>query len=296
MITIDSICPTALILGENPLWDIAEQRIYWVDAMGRKVMRAIEDGSEFEAWDVPGEVGSMALRRDGGAVLALDTGLCFFDFATGRMDPIADPEQAQPHVRLNDGKIDSEGRFIVGSFDQEAFDISRPGVLRSSRGSLYRLDPDLTLHKLDGNFACANGPCWSRAEAQIFVTDTLRGRIWAADWNREAGTLSHKRPFLTFGSNEGIPDGATVDAEGFYWCAVIGPGEIRRYAPDGTLDRAIKLPVMGVTSVMFGGPELDVIYVTTMSDMPSHEFPATGSLFAVRGVGVRGIPAHRFAG
>lgn len=297
MVSIEPVSPHSTVLGENPLWDVEEQRIYWVDAVGHKIVRAAADGRDLRVWDAPAEIGSMVLRKGGGAILALDTGLHFFDFGTGRSERFADPEETQPQVRLNDGKVDAKGRFVVGSFDKEAYDPANPGVPRVSRGSLYRLDPNLTTHRLDIGLSCGNGPCWSPDARAFYFADTLRGLIWVADWDAEKGVLSNKRRFLSCGPSDGMPDGATVDAEGFYWSAFFGPGEIRRYAPDGRLDRTVKLPVQKVTSLMFGGPDLDIVYVTTMDDhLPPPDGPLGGRLFAVRGLGVRGLPEPRFGG
>jgi len=297
MTTIEPISSHSTTLGENPLWDPDAQRIYWVDAVGRRILRAAPDGRDLEIREVPGEIGSMVLRKKGGAVLALDTGLHFFDFDSGRIERFADPEEKQPQVRLNDGKVDAKGRFIVGSFDKEAYDPANPGQVRQSRGSLYRVDPDLSIHTLDTGLSCGNGPCWTPDACTFYFSDTLRGLVWVADWDSEKGVLSNKRRFQAFAPGTGLPDGATVDAEGFYWSSFFGPGEIRRYAPDGTLERAIKLPVLKVTSLMFGGPELDIIYVTTMDDhLPPADGPMGGRMFAVRGLGIRGVPEPKFAG
>lgn len=297
MISIEPVSSCVTVLGENPLWDVEEQRIYWVDAVGKKIFRAAPDGRDVEVWDAPAEIGSMCLRKGGGAVVALDTGLHFLDFATGRYEKFADPEEAQPMVRLNDCKVDARGRLIVGSFDKESYDPAQPGVAVKSRGSLFRLDPDFSIHRLETGLACGNGPCWSPDECTFYFADTLRGLIWVADWDAPKGTLSNKRKFQSYGPMDGMPDGATVDSEGYFWCAFFGPGEIRRYAPDGALDRAVKLPVLKTSSLIFGGPELDTIYVTTMDDhLPPADGPMGGRLFAVRGLGIRGVAEPRFAG
>src|SRR5271170_3892013 len=103
---VKAIVDCKTLLGEGPLWDVQEQRIYWIDSRGKKIFRARADGSEVETWDVPSEIGSLALRRQGGAVLALRTGVHLFDFATGESQLLIDPESDKPDTRLNDGKVD----------------------------------------------------------------------------------------------------------------------------------------------------------------------------------------------
>ena len=293
---IEPVSSISTVLGENPLWDPDAERIYWVDAVGKKLFRAAPDGRDVETWDMPAEIGSMTLCRNGSAIMALDTGLYFFDFKSASLEKFADPEGHQPQVRLNDCKVDRKGRLVVGSFDKESYDIANPGVPRSSRGSLYRMDPDLSVHVLDTGLSCGNGPCFSPDDTRIYYADTLAGLIWTADWDSASGTISNKRKFHSYGPMEGMPDGATVDAEGFYWSTFMGPGELRRYYPDGKLERTVKMPVLKVSSMIFGGPNLDVIYVTTMDDhLPPPDGPMGGRLFAVKGLGIRGLPEPKFA-
>jgi sugar lactone lactonase YvrE len=105
------------ILGEGPLWDVEEQRLYWIDSFGNQLFRCTQHGTELQTWDVPSKIGSMALREQGGAVLSLQTGFHLFDFKTGEATLINDPEAHLPGTRLNDGKVDRQGRFVAGSMD-----------------------------------------------------------------------------------------------------------------------------------------------------------------------------------
>lgn len=282
-------------LGEGPLWDVEEQRLYWLDGMKGQILRCAADGSDVTTWELPGEIGSMALRTQGGALVALSTGLHFFDFDSGKLDFICHPEEGKENVRLNDGKVDSRGRFVVGSLDMGSFE---PGAER--RGTLYRLDPDLSLHRLDDGISVSNGPCWSPDGATFYFTDSSDDAIRAYDWDLETGAATNKRIFTQL-ATASIPDGGTVDAEGYVWTAAngafTGVGELRRYAPDGTLDRTVAMPTPKPTSLMFGGPELDILYVTSMN-IPGEvaETPFDGKLFAVHGLGIRGLPEYRFGG
>jgi sugar lactone lactonase YvrE len=298
MVDIRQVVACGNVIGEGPLWDVDEQRLYWLDSMKGQIWRCAADGGEVRQWQVEGEIGSMALRRRGGAVLALNTGIHLFDFATGRTEFVVDPEADLAHTRLNDGKVDRQGRFVVGSLDMAMYPEPAP---EGPRGSLYRLDPDLSLHKVDTGIACSNGPCFSPDGRTLYFTDSFANRIYAYDWDTATGTASNKRLFTPEPGRREIPDGATVDAEGCYWNALNaagnGVGEVRRYAPDGSLLRKLELPSLKVTSLMFGGPDLDVLYVTSMgmAGFPEDR-PQDGNLFAVHGLGVRGLPEPRFAG
>lgn len=289
---IEVLIDVKTILGEGPLWDVEEQRLYFIDSFGCNVFRCTADGAEVRAWDVPAKIGSMALRRQGGAVLSLATGFHFLDFKTGETQLIVDPEPDKPDNRLNDGKVDKRGRFIAGSMDTSE---------EGPNGALYRLDPDLSLHKLDDGIIVSNGPCWSPDGRTFYFADTWTGEIWAYDYDLDTGAVSNKRTFCKVDrSRGGAADGATVDAEGCVWSALVYDGRLVRYTPDGRVDRFIEMPVKKVTSMSFGGPNLDVLFVTSMAKPPLPRFPADGplrgSLFAIHDLGVRGVAEPRFAG
>lgn len=288
---IEVLVDVKTTLGEGPLWDVEEQRLYWIDSFDGRVFRCTADGREVRAWDVPQKIGSMCLRRGGGAVVSLARGFHFLDLRTGAVELIHDPEPDRLGNRLNDGKVDRAGRFLAGSMDtQEA----------GPNGALYRLGPDLAVTKLEDGIICSNGPCWSPDGKTFYFTDTWSGQISAYDYDLATGAIANKRTFVRM-THEGAGfDGATVDAEGCVWSAHVYVGKLVRYTPDGKVDRVIDMPVKKVTSVMFGGPELDVLYVTSMAKPPLPRFPddgqLRGALFAITGLGIRGVPEARFAG
>lgn len=289
---IEVLVDVKTTLGEGPLWDVESQRLYWIDSFDGRVFRCTHDGREVRAWDVPQKIGSMALRRDGGAVVSLQRGFHFLDFETGDCELIVDPEPDKPNNRLNDGKVDKRGRFVAGSMDT---------MEEGPNGALYRLDPDLSLHQLDSGIIVSNGPCWSPDGETFYFADTWTGEIWAYDYDLDSGGVSNRRTFAKVDtSGGGAADGSTVDAEGCLWNALVYDGKLVRYTPDGAVERIIEMPVKKVTSVNFGGPNLDVLYVTCMAKPPLPRFPGDGvlrgSLFAIYDLGIKGVPEPRFAG
>jgi L-arabinonolactonase len=290
---IDIVLDVSTQLGEGPLWDVEQERLYWIDSFGRRVFRSTSDGRELRSWMVPEPIGSMALTRDGAAaVVALAKGLHVLDLASGQTSLVTALETDLVHNRLNDGKVDRRGRFVFGSMHTGESDRS---------GRLYSLAPDWTVSVLDDKLICSNGPCWSPDGGTFYFSDTWSGEIWAYDYDLDAGTVSNRRGFASTETSQiGGYDGSTVDSEGFLWNALVYDGKIVRYAPDGSEDRVIEMPVKKVTSVMFGGSDLDVLYVTSMALPPLPRFPddpvAAGSLFAVSGLGVTGVPEPRFGG
>ncbi|OTP71716.1 SMP-30/gluconolactonase/LRE family protein [Caballeronia sordidicola] len=287
-------------LGEGPLWDVKEQRLYWIDSTAAEISICRADGSDIRRYFVPRHIGSMALREQGGAVVALANGLHFYDFDAQTVKLIADPESDDTETRFNDGKVDRRGRFIAGTmaYDFDRYDADR-GQRSSRSGALYRLDTNGKVTRLDGGISCSNGPCWSPDNRTFYFTDTYDRQMYAYDYDIETGAVANRRVFASARDMAGTFDGATVDAEGYVWSALVFGGRILRFAPDGALDRVVPFPVRNLTSVMFGGPDLDILFVTTMGrpmwGIPQKERDK-GGLFAVTGLGVKGLPEPRFAG
>jgi sugar lactone lactonase YvrE len=276
--------------------------LYWLDGTGRRVgnpsiWRLDPRTGRTRHWSLDHDVGALAIRRGGGAVLALADGFYFFDFAGERLDLISRVDADQPRSRLNDGKCDRRGRFFAGGMDdKEELKIC----------SLWRLDADLSVSRVDEGIICTNGPCWSPDNRTFYLADTFQGEYWAYDYDIATGSLTNKRLFHSFKNDPGVADGSTIDDEGFVWNAQLISGDLVRYAPDGTVDRRIGMPVRNITSVMFGGDRLDELYVTSMArvkhpavhDLFAREMKPqhlAGSLFKVTGLGVRGLPEPRFA-
>ena len=277
-------------LGEGPLWDPQDRVLYWIDSNGCRIRRLDPASGDVQNWPVSEQIGSMALREAGGAVIALKSGFHFFDFESGTATPIIDPEQGEGRTRFNDGKVDRQGRFLAGSMDM-------PGM-NAFRGSLYRLDPDLKLTRLRENVGVSNGPCFSPDGNTFYFADSPRKMIWAYDYDGATGDLSNMRTFIDLEPLDAIPDGATVDADGCLWSALVSRGRIGCFSPDGELVRTIEVPTDHPSSVMFGGPGLDVLYVTSIWEwlQVKTENDADGHLFAIHGLETAGLPESRFAG
>jgi len=291
MLRVELIIDAKAELGEGPLWDVTEERLYWIDSYGPAVHRSDLAGGDRKSWTLPEPIGSMALRAKGGAVVALRSGFHFLDLASGEVERINETQPGELRPRLNDGKVDRQGRFVAGSMDYAE---SEPV------GRLFRLDPDLTLHTLDDGIICSNGPCWSPDGRTLYFADSYKKTIFAYDYDTQSGTVRSRRSFAIFtGRLTGFPDGATVDAEGFVWSAEVYAGRLVRFNPEGVIDRIIGLPVYSTTSLAFGGPNLDIVFVTSMARPHNgayHPEREAGMVFAIHGTGVRGLPEPRFRG
>lgn len=277
-------------LGEVPVWDVQEQALYWVDIEGRRLHRRDHASATVTHWDFPERIGSFALRRAGGLVCAFESGFAFFEPASGAIEWIARPEAMIRRNRMNDGKCDRAGRFWAGSMDDQ---------LKEHTGSLFRLDPDRSVHRMDGAIGVSNSLAWSPDDRTFYFADTMDGTIYAYDFDLATGGIANRRVFATTEDQPGRPDGSTIDTEGYLWNAQWDGWRLVRYAPDGRVDRVVELPVQKPTSCMFGGPDLATLYVTSaIWDLRGAALaaqPWAGGVLAVE-AGVRGLPEPRFAG
>lgn len=288
---IERIGDQSYQLGESPIWDPVDSLLYFVDSAGCAVFRLDPTSAHCDRWDIEcGYLGSMALRADGGAILVMDHGFHSFDFETGKTAVIVEPEAGQDELCFNDCKVDRQGRLIAVSMHTGGSD---------PVGGVYRLDSDLNCSRLDGNMVCPNGPCWSLEGNTLYLSDSYGDAIFAYDYDINSGNADNRRVFLSTAGSGGYPDGCTVDAEGYLWSAHFDSGTIRRIAADGSIDRVIEFPVQWVASLTFGGDNHDILYVTTIGGEDNGErdhSPGAGGLFAIRDLGVQGVPENRFAG
>jgi sugar lactone lactonase YvrE len=288
-ITIERISGVKNELGEGPLWDVTERALYWIDGHAPAIYRLDPKTNEVKSWTVPKPIGSFALRQNGGAICAMSDGFYFFEFTSGNATPVRNGIVAKPGTNFNDGKTDARGRFIAGTMDVK---------FANPVGSIYCLDGSLGCRVLEPAIGCTNGPCFSPDNRKFYCSDSITRTISVYDYELASGTASNKRPFATIKGMGGAPDGATVDADGNLWSAIAGGGKLACYRPDGSLERTVDVPVPIVTSVMFGGDDLDVLYATSigMKILGMEPGPDGGAVLAIRGLGVKGKPESRFAG
>jgi len=289
---VECVVKAEAIVGESPLWSPLEKVLYWVDITGQKIHRFNPRTAINDTFNLPQPVTAVGLREKGGLVLTLHKKFAFFDPDTAALEILSDPEEDKPSHRFNDAKCDRHGRFWAGTMDEVNWD--------ASVGCLYRLDPDTKVSCMQRGVVCANGLGWSPDNRVFYFTESFRYCIYAYDFDATTGNISNRRVFAALDKDSGgFPDGLTIDAEGFIWSVHNAVGRVVRYTPAGTIDRVIELPVPRPTSCMFGGDNLDVLYITTARETLTPEqiaqAPLSGSVFATK-PGVRGLPEPTFAG
>lgn len=275
------------ILGESPLWNELEQALYWVD-IRRPALRRLDHASgRVETWAMPDLVGSIAFCDDGRLLVALPDRIAAFDPVAQTLVTIALPPTQIPGHRFNDGRCDRQGRFWVGTMHN---------LTRAPEGVLYRLGPEGGLVPKHGGVCIPNSLAWSPDGRTMYFADSLRYTIFAYDFDPASGEMSGERVFAT-SQAPAFADGSTVDAEGCLWNAEFNGGRVVRYAPDGRIDRVVEVPTHRPTCCAFGGPNLDILFITTASQQMSADEiarqPLAGSLLAMD-AGVRGLPEPRF--
>jgi L-arabinonolactonase len=278
------------LVGECPIWKSDERALYWIDVRRPSIQRLDSSGA-FSTWMMPRLIGSFAFRRNGGIIAALENGFCTVNLASGAVESVVNPEPAQHDNRLNDGKCDRRGRFWCGSLNKSR---------TAPSGSLYRLDGDLSFRRVDTGFYVSNGIAFSPDDTLLYFADTWGEVVYVYDLDLRKGAVSNRRVYLSTRDMPGRVDGATVDEDGFYWCALVEDWAVARWDPAGRLDRLIRLPVRTPTMCAFGGDNMDVLYVTTASALLSADErlaqPLAGAVFAVHGLGVWGLAEPTFSG
>ena len=279
------------LLGEGPVWDARAGRLYWVDIKGRRLEWLAPATGATGGVDVDRQVTAVAPRRGGpGLVAATESGVGVIDPETGAYVQRLDPEPDRPHNRANDGNVDIAGRFWFGTMDDRE---------TGSAGALYRLDADWTCTRILDGLGISNTLVCSPDGRILYVADSLAGRIDSLTIDPVTGAAGERRPFINTRGRDCAPDGSAVDAEGYVWNAQWGGARIVRYAPDGSVDRIVPMPVDQPTSCAFGGKDLATLFVTTarksLSDAALARQPLAGSLLSFR-PGVTGLPLPPFAG
>jgi sugar lactone lactonase YvrE len=291
MAALECVLDCKVELGEGPVWDPAELVLYWVNIKAHEIHCFDPSTDKDRVWRAPADVGSLALRREGGLVVALRTGFFFFDPPSGEFTAVAEPEPGLPDNRFNDGKTDRQGRFWAGSLYDP--DETKP------TGGLFRLDPDRSCHKMVSDIFASNALAFSPDSKIMYYGDSRRRMVWAWDFDAHEGSIRNRRVFIQLKEGEGTADGAAVDDDGCYWLTQPPAGRVVRYDPKGRIDRIIEMPVSQPTCCAFGGPALDILYITSARyRMPAEKLigePLAGSLFATY-PGVSGPPDAYFAG
>ena len=291
MIAVNCVVDAKAALGETPVWNADENRLYWIDCITGAIH--VYDPATAEDSILPvaveGYLGSISLRAEGGLLMLAGKALWALDADSDDPRRLAGVEEDMPDNLVNDGKCDPAGRFWFGTMD---------GSESEPSGALYRFDGSEVV-KCDQGFICANGLGWSPDGKTFYLVDMMPGKVLAYDYDLHGGTLANRRTLFTVPAAEGMPDGLCVDSEGGIWVAHWDGWCISRWSPEGHRLLTLEVPVQRPTCPVFGGPGLGTLYLTSSAaGLPAESLargPQSGGLFAID-AGVHGAPIAPFAG
>jgi L-arabinonolactonase len=284
-----AILPVKNVLGEGILWDSRRQRLWWTDIQSRRLYRYDWALGETHRLEMPERVASFGLVAGSERLItAFESGFAWYDPRDESVTWLARPERPHPAVRFNDGRVDRQGRFWSGTMVEG----DQPAV----SGGLYSFDCRYGVRQHLSDVRISNSLCLSPDGRRLYFADSPTRTIRVFELNEPEGTLGPGRVFAQtpVGAD---PDGATIDADGCLWSAHWGAGCVVRYTPEGQIDRTVRVPASQPTCVCFGGPDLDVLCITTarigLSDASSSAEPNAGDVFLYR-VGVKGLPEAEY--
>lgn len=285
----EAICvaPTGCVLGEGPLWSPSEGFLWWVDIRRAKLHRHNPKTGNTRRYDLPIHASALALA-DGGLIMIGDREVGRYDTATEHYEKVADINEPEG-FRTNDAGIAPDGSLWFGTMKDDS---------QLPEGQYYKLTPQLAIERIGlPEVMVTNTMEFSSDGATFFTSDSAEQMILAFDHDPETGALSNRRVFASTLEAGCYPDGSALDVEGYLWNAQWAGSRVVRYAPDGSIDRIIKLPVSRPTSCAFGGPSLQTLYITSardgLSDAALDRQPMAGSLFAID-VETPGLPVPEF--
>ncbi|WP_440874154.1 SMP-30/gluconolactonase/LRE family protein [Thalassotalea sp. PLHSN55] len=283
------LCDSQCELGEGPIWHAIEQRIYWVDIIGKRLHSVKLDGSDHQTWQFDSEISSINCRAQGGFIVTLREGFALLELSSGLLTPIASPESDIINNRYNDAKIDVFGELWAGTMDDNE-------QLKS--GALYKLDAQLQWQIIDTGYCITNGPAFTKNNAVLYHTDTLKRVIYKIflDQHRQ---ITSKQVFINIPEQDGYPDGMNVDSEGNLWVCHFAGGKVVKYSEAGQRLTEYQFPVSNITSCTFVGENLNRMVFTTakkcLSDEQLAKEPQAGGLF-IATADASGIAVPPFAG
>ena len=267
-------------VGEGPLWHQTERLLYWVDIPQGRIFRYDPASGEHEQFYQGRVLGGFTIQEDGSLLLFMDRG-SIAHLKDGELSYVVDEIPAERETRFNDVIADPRGGVFCGTMPTD----SRPATL-------YRLDTDGSLTVVLEGIGLSNGLGFTLDRKQMYYTDSFARSIYIFDYDEGTSEISNQRVFVETPEGGGIPDGMTVDAEGHVWSARVDGSALFRYTPEGEEERSITFPAKKVSSVTFGGDDMDEMYVTTIGgDNKAEEGPGAGALFRLK-LGIKGVPDY----
>lgn len=289
---VETVLAHKCLLGEGPVWDQTQNRLLWVDILKGEIHQFLTEKGVHKIFRTDEYIGAVALTHSNEIIGACQNGFYKINLESEVMQHIFDPESNLSNNRFNDGKCDPAGRFLAGTMSMS----NTPHA-----GKLYAMEADHSVRVKIDQVTCSNGMAWSADHRTFYYIDTGVREVAAFDYSLKEGSLHHRRVIISIPTEEGYPDGMTIDQDGMLWVALWNGGKINRYNPEnGKLLHQIALPVSLVTSCTFGGRDLTDLYITSastgLSETDLEKQPLAGSLFVIKNCGYKGLLPNLFSG
>ena len=286
------------LLGEGITWSADQENLYWLDVViPSKLFQLHLPTNKLSTFIMPEMISSISIRSKKDLIIASQYGVYNYNLTSNNFTRLIETEPLLKFNRSNDGASDIKGRFWFGTMQNNLDEEGQDIPITKNSGSLYRLNTDLTLDKIESNLGIPNTFIWNPDNTKFYFTDSMEGIIYSYDFNEKSGEITNKTNFATF--NRGVPDGSTMDSEGFVWNCRWGGSCVVRFDPLGRVDRVLEVPIANVTNCVFGGKDLKTLFITTARQGLSKEYvtknPYAGSLFAID-LSIKGIEDNNFLG
>ena len=286
------------LLGEGITWSADQENLYWLDiVIPSKLFQLHLPTNKLSTFIMPEMISSISIRSKKDLIIASQYGVYNYNLTSNNFTRLIETEPLLKFNRSNDGASDIKGRFWFGTMQNNLDEEGQDIPITKNSGSLYRLNTDLTLDKIESNLGIPNTFIWNPDNTKFYFTDSMEGIIYSYDFNEKSGEITNKTNFATF--NRGVPDGSTMDNEGFVWNCRWGGSCVVRFDPLGRVDRVLEVPVENVTNCVFGGKDLKTLFITTARQGLSKEYikknPYAGSIFAID-LSIKGIEDNNFLG
>lgn len=290
---VQCVAPVGDVCGEAATWSADENRVYWVD-INRFLLHRLDlaSGAVTSHFFEEPVVALSLTTREGTLLVGLASKLVLLDVESDTREELGIVLPGSPNVRFNDGRTDPNGVFWIGSMSNNVGPNGEDVGVTEGLGKLYRFAAGDALKEVEAGISIANTLCWSPDKSTFYFGDTLKNEIRAYPFDAADSVIGEGQTHFA-GFDRGLPDGSSIDGEGFIWNCRFGGGCIVRIAPDGRIDRVIDMPVKNITTCCFGGPDLATLYVTTASAMKADGDRLAGSLFAIE-TQTQGLPENRF--
>ena len=293
----ESIINVQLKLGEGIIWDQKNLCLFWVEMIEpSSIFKWEYKTNKLNKYSMPEMVTALSLLSNNELLVACKKNISIFNYKSCKLTKLIDVEVDIPENRLNDAGTDANGRFWFGTMQNTITEDGNLLPITKNTGAIYSIDEKLNLNQSETNLACTNTFVWNNENNLMYFTDSTSKNIYKYLYNLENGTICNKSIFATINENA-TPDGSAIDVEDHLWTCFYGSGKIIRFKPNSEIESVYSIPALGVTNCIFGGENMQTLYITTgtmnFSKSQLNQYPLSGNIFKIE-TGINGKPDNNY--